>query len=104
MWSAQDVAHHHFRRYTKGELARLLSQAGYEVQLHSYFNSLLFPAIAAARILGKLRGSESADDEMPGAKVNGLLERIFGFEAGLIGRRVPMPFGVSLIAVARRPS
>ncbi len=103
MWSAHDVAHHHFRRYTKGELGRLLSQAGYELQLHSYFNSLLFPLIAAARLIGKLRRSESADDAMPGAKVNGLLERIFGFEAGLIGR-LPMPFGVSLIAVARRPS
>lgn len=103
MWSAHDVAHHHFRRYTKGELGALLSQAGYEVELHSHFNTLLFPAVAAARILGKIRGSESADDEMSGVKMNGMLERIFGFEAGMIGR-VPMPFGVSLIAVARRPS
>ena len=102
MWCAHDVAHHHFRRYSKRELARLLSGAGYEVQLHSYFNSLLFPAVAAARIAGKLRGSESADDAMPGAKANRILERIFGLEAGLIGR-IPMPFGVSLIAVARRP-
>jgi SAM-dependent methyltransferase len=103
MWSAHDVAHHHFRRYTKRELARLFSGAGYELQLHSYFNCLLFPAIAAARLLGKIRGSESADDEMPSARVNGVLERTFGLEAALIGR-IPMPFGVSLIAVARRPS
>ena len=103
MWSAHDVAHHHFRRYSKGELGRLLSAAGYEVQLHSYFNSLLFPLVAAARIIGKLRGNESADDAMPGAKVNAALERIFSLESGLIGR-IPMPFGVSLVAVARRPS
>lgn len=103
MWSAHDVAHHHFRRYTKGELGRLLSQAGFEARLHSYFNSLLFPVIAAARIIGRIRGNESADDEMPGVKVNRALERIFGFEARLIGR-APMPFGVSLIAVVRRPS
>ena len=103
MWSAHDVAHHHFRRYSKGELGRLLSAAGYEVQLHSYFNSLLFPLVAAARIVGKLRGNESADDAMPGAKVNAALEQIFSLESGLIGR-IPMPFGVSLVAVARRPS
>lgn len=103
MWSAHDVAHHHFRRYTKPELTRLFSEAGYEIVLHSYFNSLLFPAVAAARIIGKLRGSGSADDAMPSAKVNGILERIFGFEAGLVGR-IPMPFGVSLLAVARSPS
>ena len=102
MWSAHDVAHHHFRRYTKGELARLFRQAGYDIQLHSYFNTLLFPAVAAARLIGKLRGNETADDAMPGNRVNELLNKVFGFEAGLIGR-LPMPFGVSLIAVLRRP-
>lgn len=102
MWSAHDVAHHHFRRYTKRHLARLFKAAGYEVQLYSFFNSLLFPAIAAARLLNKLRGRDRADDAMPGAAVNTLLERIFGLEAPLIGR-VPMPFGVSLLAVVRRP-
>ena len=104
MWSAHDVAHHHFRRYTKARAGTTCSAGrGYELQLQSYFNCLLFPAIAAARLLGKIRGSESADDEMPSARVNGVLERTFGLEAALIGR-IPMPFGVSLIAVARRPS
>ena len=102
MWSAHDVAHHHFRRYTKSELARLFRQAGYDIQLHSYFNTLLFPAVAAARLIGKLRGNETPDDAMPGKRVNEILNKVFGFEAGLIGR-LPMPFGVSLIAVLRRP-
>ena len=103
MWSAHDVAHHHHRRYSKPQLAELLGRAGYQVQIHSYFNSLLFPAIAAARLIGKLRGHDSADDALPGARVNALLERIFALEAGLVGR-VPMPFGVSLVAVLRRPA
>jgi hypothetical protein len=34
--------------------------------------------------------------------VNSVLDGLFGLEAGLIGR-VPMPFGVSLVAVVRRP-
>ena len=102
MWSAHDVAHHHFRRYTKSELARLFRQAGYDIRLHSYFNTLLFPAVAAARLIGKLRGNETPDDAMPGKRVNEILNKVFGFEAGLIGR-LPMPFGVSLIAVLRRP-
>jgi len=102
MWSAHDVTHHHFRRYTKRELARLFRQAGYDIQLHSYFNTLLFPAVAAARLVGKLRGNETADDAMPGERVNEILNKVFGFESGLIGR-LPMPFGVSLIAILRRP-
>jgi SAM-dependent methyltransferase len=102
MWSAHDVAHHHHRRYWKPQLAQLFARAGFEVQLHSYFNSLLFPAIAAARLIGKIRRHDSADDVLPSAAVNTLLERVFGLEAALVGR-VPMPFGVSLVAVVRRP-
>lgn len=102
MWSAHDVAHHHFRRYNRTELGKLFREAGFEVQLLSYFNTLLFPAVAAARLLGKLRGRDSADDAMPGQSANATLERVFGLEASLIGR-VPLPFGVSLVAVARRP-
>jgi SAM-dependent methyltransferase len=102
MWSAHDVAHHHFRRYTRAGLRKLFEQAGFDVQLLSYFNSLLFPPIAAARLIGKARGTDSADDTLPGARVNALLNSVFGLEAGLIGR-APMPFGVSLVAVVRRP-
>ena len=102
MWSAHDAAHHHFRRYTKAKLEDLFLRAGLEVQLLSYFNSLLFPLIAAARAVGKITRRESADDRLPRDVVNSALKRVFGLEAGLIGR-VPMPFGVSLVAVVRRP-
>jgi SAM-dependent methyltransferase len=101
MWSAHDAAHHHFRRYTKRQLADLFREAGYQVQLLSYFNTLLFPLVAAARIVGKFLRRDSADDAMPSAPVNKLLDAVFGLEAGLIGR-IPTPFGVSLIAVLRR--
>jgi SAM-dependent methyltransferase len=103
MWSAHDAAHHHFRRYSKKQLEELFLRSGLEVQLLSYFNSLLFPLVAAARIAGKVRRRHSADDRLPSAPVNSLLDKIFGSEAGLIGR-VPMPFGVSLVAVVRRPA
>jgi SAM-dependent methyltransferase len=101
MWTAHDSAHHHFRRYTKRHLGQLFRAAGYRVQLHSFFTPLLFPAIAGARLMGKLRGRESADDALPSPPVNAALEKVFGLEAGLIGR-VPLPFGVSLVAVLRR--
>ena len=102
MWSAHDVAHHHHRRYRKREIEALARGAGYEIELLSPFNSLLFPPIAVARFIGRLRGDESSDDAMPGDLVNQALDTIFGLESSLIGR-VPMPFGVSLAAVLRRP-
>ena len=102
MWSAHDVAHHHHRRYRKHEIRKLALDAGFEIELLSPFNSLLFPPIAAVRLLGKLTGKDDSDDAMPSAPVNRALDAIFGLERSLIGR-VPMPFGVSLVAVLRRP-
>ena len=102
MWTAHDAAHHHHRRYRKRELAALARRTGFAIDLLSPFNSLLFPPIAAARLVGKATGRESADDAMPPQPVNALLRTVFGLERWLIGR-VPMPFGVSLVAILRRP-
>lgn len=103
MWSKHDVAHHHHRRYRSSEIEALAKEAGFRIDLMSPFNSLLFPLIAGVRAWGKLRGRDSADDVMPSKPVNAVLDRVFGMEAPLIGR-LPFPFGVSLVAVLRRPS
>lgn len=103
MWTAHDAAHHHHRRYTRAEIAALAREAGFTAQLLSPFNTLLFPPIAAVRLAGKLTGKESADDAMPGPAVNRLFQTIFGLEKHLVGR-LPLPFGVSLVGVLRRPS
>lgn len=103
MWSAHDAAHHHHRRYRKREIRDLATQAGFEIDLLSPFNSLLFPPIAAVRLLGKMTGRDDSDDALPSPPVNKLLDTIFGLERELVGR-VPMPFGVSLLAVLRRPA
>ena len=102
MWSAHDVAHHHHRRYRRSEIRKLALGVGFEIELLSPFNSLLFPPIAAVRLVGKLTGKDDSDDALPSAPVNKTLDTIFGLERGLIGR-VPLPFGVSLVAVLRRP-
>jgi SAM-dependent methyltransferase len=103
MWSAHDVAHHHHRRYRKSEIAALAKEAGFEIELLSPFNTLLFPLIAGVRLLNKVRGHDSADDALPSRPINSALDKLFGAEAGLIGR-LPFPFGVSLVAVLRRPA
>ena len=98
MWSAHDAAHHHHRRYSKAGLRRVIEDAGLNVETLSYFNSLLFPVAAAARIVGKVSGKSTSDDAMPSAPVNSVLEKVFGFERHLVGR-VPLPAGVSLVAI-----
>ncbi len=98
MWSAHDAAHHHHRRYSKAGLRRVIEEAGLKVETLSYFNSLLFPVAAAARIAGKVTGKKESDDAMPSPPVNTVLEKVFSFERHLVGR-VPLPAGVSLVAI-----
>ena len=98
MWSAHDAAHHHHRRYSKQGLARVITKAGLRPHRISYFNTLLFPLAAAARIVGKLTGKKESDDQMPPKPVNSVLGAIFGLERHLVGR-VPLPAGVSLVAI-----
>ncbi|HZF93468.1 MAG TPA: class I SAM-dependent methyltransferase [Allosphingosinicella sp.] len=102
MWSAHDVVNHHKRRYTKKGFRRVIEEAGLEVELLSYFNSLLFPVAAAARLAGRVTGKEDSDDKLPPAPINKAFEFLFGLERYAIGR---MPFspGVSLVAVASVP-
>lgn len=103
MWTAHDFAHHHHRRYRKAEIRTLARAAGYEVELLSPFNTLLFPAIAGVRAFNMVRGHDRGDDSLPPKPLNRTLDTIFGLEARLIGR-VPFPFGVSLMAILRRPA
>ena len=98
MWSAHDRVHHHFRRYNGADLRQVIEAAGLKPSLLSHFNTILFPLAAAFRVLGKLTGREEADDEQPAAPLNAAFTSLFGAERHLVGR-VPLPFGVSLMAV-----
>jgi 2-polyprenyl-3-methyl-5-hydroxy-6-metoxy-1,4-benzoquinol methylase len=102
MWSGHDVANHHHRRYTKASLRRVIAAAGLKLTVLQSFNSLLFPLAAADRLLARLTGREGSDDALPPAPVNAVFEKVFGFERYLVGR-VPMPPGVSLIALLSVP-
>ena len=109
LWSAHDVVHHHRRRYTRAGLERAVRAAGFEPMYVSYFNTVLFPLIFSARMAGKLLGrvgrEDASDAQEPSPFVNKLLRAAFSAEKAVLPR-VSMPFGVSLICLARpaRPS
>lgn len=102
MWSAHDEHHHHKRRYTLARYKALLDEAGLRVRRATYFNSLLFPPIAAVRLLRAATGRQGGDDAAAvSAPLNAALHRIFASEQALL-RHVSLPFGVSILAVADR--
>ena len=99
MWSAHDVVNHHHRRYSKASLAKAIDAAGLKPAKLTYFNSLLFPLAAAARIAGRLTGRDDSDDSPPAKPLNALFERIFRLERHAVGR-VPLTPGVSIVTLA----
>ncbi|MAW98441.1 MAG: SAM-dependent methyltransferase [Sphingomonas sp.] len=102
MWSAHDVVNHHHRRYSKRTLAQAIEKAGLRHNGLRWFNSLLFPAAVAARLAGRIRGKDDSDDSPPAKPLNTAFEAVFALERHLLGR-LPMPPGLSIITLVRRP-
>src|SRR5262249_52213903 len=101
LWGGQDVISHHRRRYTKATLLRTFERAGLPAPRVSYFNTILFPPVAAVRWTRALRGRAALarsdfDDTRPGV-FNNILASIFSAEQYLIPR-MRFPVGVSLLA------
>lgn len=103
LWSRHDEQHHHKRRYVKSEMIRRVADAGLTPVRTTYFNTLLFPVIAGIRLVRNALGLESDDDALPSPRVNRALTAVFSAERHLVGR-VPMPAGVSLLILARKPA
>jgi SAM-dependent methyltransferase len=110
LWSDHDRALHHQRRYGRTELAACLDAAGLVPLRLSFYNTALFPAVAAVRLGQRLRrrmrppapdATPRSDVRLPPAPANALLRELFAAE-GVWLARADLPFGVSLVAVARR--
>jgi SAM-dependent methyltransferase len=113
LWSNNDTLNRHQRRYTAEELSGKLERAGFNVLAISYTNFFVFP-LAAALILARRDRSEPAlssphvDEEAYQVEmepapplVNRILMWVGKLEAALL-RRVSLPVGTSLIAVAEK--
>ncbi len=103
LWSDWDVGLQHYRRYAQPELVNLFASSEWELVHANYTNVPVFPLIWLIRRWqrGRVSTAEAgrAEDKVPPAPLNALLRWQF---VQLAMSRVPMPFGVSLLAVARR--
>jgi SAM-dependent methyltransferase len=103
LWSDWDEVLHHQRRYDRRGFTALFGNPAWEILHVNYTNVLAYPAVWALRRWRGLRpaapGTTRAEDRIPAAPLNALLR--WSFQA-LAMSRVPFPFGVSLLLVARR--
>jgi SAM-dependent methyltransferase len=104
LWSGEDYVSEHVRRYTRRRLASVLRASGFEVTWESYFNTVLFPPILAAILWKRLfrpRDLYRSNVEPLPPRLDAALGRAFALERPWL-RHLRFPFGLSLIAVARR--
>jgi SAM-dependent methyltransferase len=108
MWSALDEAVHHKRRYRRAELLGKLRDNGFDILFCSSFVTALFPAMAASRLLGRGRSAQHTGEEALAAQVtlppivNRLFDRIMRLDELALRARISLPFGGSLLVVARK--
>jgi SAM-dependent methyltransferase len=108
LWSQNDRIAHHFRRYTRRRLRRTVAAAGLQPVRTTYFNTLLLPLIVPAVLWQKLLdrlGRLPAGYNNASVRVPRFLNRVFTWIMSSERywlRRLGLPCGHSLIAVARR--
>jgi SAM-dependent methyltransferase len=100
LWSDWDVGLHHFRRYSRPQLVALFPPAQWELIHVNYTNVFVYPGVWLVRKWRRLFPStERTEDKIPPGWLNAILRALFVRPAFW---RLPLPFGVSLILVARR--
>ena len=108
LWSRMDDFAHHKRRYTRNDLVEKLERAGFMVEYTTSFISLLLPLMLAARLWRKPAGTEMQDQmDAAGLNIGRLANAAMGavmvIERGLIRLGLRLPFGGSLLVIAKKP-
>lgn len=107
LWSPLDRASGHKRRYSRRELVRKVTEAGFDVKVVSSFVTTLLPAMALSRLRNESEGEGDARarairDLSPSPLLNGIGNVAMRIDETLLRCGVSLPAGGSLILVARR--
>lgn len=98
LWSNHDEVLQHKRRYEKKSLREEFEKNNFEVVFISYYNSLIFPIALMRRIINP-RGTSTAGTNI--GLLNTIMPPFYVLESRLAALGA-MPFGVSLICLARK--
>lgn len=104
LWSYRDEFARHCRRYARGELLARLAAAGFERPWSTSFMTLLLPMMALSRRRQRSGAAFDPGAELRiGALANRCLRAVMRLEQALITAGASLPFGGSLLVVARKP-
>jgi SAM-dependent methyltransferase len=107
LWSNHDIVNHHFRRYKKKQLNKLIESRNLKIDHSTYFNFWLFIPISMTRFIlnniprKKDSNSSGSDNEILQSSniINRILYRIFHSEKFLLRINIKFPFGISILTI-----
>ena len=99
---------HTRHRYSRSEVRAKLESTGFCIGQLTWANTLLFPPAVAKRLVESATDDDDDDATdvepdlwQPPAPINAILQSLVAVEALAIPRGLPLPFGLSVLAVAR---
>jgi hypothetical protein len=101
LFSYHDERVHQVRRFTRSGVLRLLEEAGFSPLYATYWNTLLFPILALRRLL-PTSAQHGSDVHLYPRPVEALFGALVAFERAVLRAGGRLPFGGSVLAVARR--
>ena len=104
LWSEQDVAAHHVRRYARDELEAKLRDTGFSIIWSGSFTSVLLPLMVLSRL--RPRRATSAYDPLAELAlpkpVDVMLDVAMRIEGALVAAGLRLPVGGSRVVIARK--
>ena len=110
LWSNLDEIVFHKRRYSRREMVRKLTDAGYVIERTTSFVFTLFPLMLVSRLFDRKLKPMADDGQALDRRVrfsrftNALFDSVMRIDEFLIRLGLSLPFGGTLVLVAKKPS
>jgi len=101
LWTNHDTLNHHLTRYTARSLREVATSAGLEIKEQRYFFHWTFPVKLGVRLAERVLRLKPQSPTVGPSWMNEFLYEVTRFEQVAL-KRMPIPFGSSLMLVAKR--
>ena len=108
LWSKLDEIVKHKRRYSRREMVTKLQKNGFDISYCTSFLFVLFPLMLISRMFDKRRDQSQSDEVALEKRVkfsnvlNWIFDRLMRIDETLIRLGISLPFGGTLVVVARK--
>ena len=102
LWSYHDEMVHSKHRFSRREITGLAERAGFRVESSTYWNTLPFPLVVTRRKVIRVR-PKAGDVRMYPAPLEAIFNAMMSIERRWLRSVGRLPFGSSVLMMARRP-